>query len=190
MKLTCAQMDVLISFYIDGDLSPSLKTQVEEHMKSCSTCRAKYDIIKSMLTDLKNTFDLDNESISSKNISNNTTSQQYRVFKNNLSAYIDNELSSEESIKIKKFTINNPDARKDLEENYNIRKLMNDSFNKTKSDSRQDFSKNILKQLEIEEDGCLGFHPAIKAPTLITAMIFLTIAILQVILERLRNGSS
>ena len=44
MKLTCAQMDVLISFYIDGELSSSLKQQVEEHMQKCSTCRAKYDI--------------------------------------------------------------------------------------------------------------------------------------------------
>ena len=53
MKLTCTQMDVLISFYIDGDLSPSLKIQVEEHIKKCSTCRAKYEIINSMITDLR-----------------------------------------------------------------------------------------------------------------------------------------
>ena len=58
MKLTCAQMDVLISFYIDGDLSNNLKSEVEEHLKNCSNCRAKFDIIKSMLSDLKNCFNL------------------------------------------------------------------------------------------------------------------------------------
>ena len=31
MNLTCAQMDVLLSFYIEGELSSALKTQVEEH---------------------------------------------------------------------------------------------------------------------------------------------------------------
>ena len=178
MKLTCAQMDVLISFYIDGDLSPSLKTQVEEHMSSCSTCRAKYDIIKSMLTDLKNTLSLEDTNVlQSQELINKVTSQQYRVFRNNLSAYIDNELSTEENIKIKKFTINNPIARKDLEENYNIRRLMNDSFKKVKSDVRQDFSKNVLKQIEIDEDSYLGIHPAIKLLIVLTLVVLIVTSI-------------
>ena len=163
MELTCAQMDVLITFYIEGDLSNSLKSQVEEHMKTCSSCRAKYDIVKSMIFDLKNSLDFnENKKQNNLNSGSQTTSQQYRLFKNNLSAYIDNELSSNESIKIKKFTINNINARKELEDNYNIRKLMNDSFNKTKQEARQDFSRNVLRQLELEEDANLGIHPAIK----------------------------
>ena len=165
MKLTCAQMDVLISFYIDNELSKALKSQVEAHLKSCTTCRAKYDIIKSMLADLKTSLkdeELTNSKEVDSNMGNSATSRQYRLFKTNLSAYIDNELQNDENIKIKKFTINNPQARKDLEENYNIRKLMNESFQKTKSDSRQDFSRSILKQLELEEEAALGIHPVIK----------------------------
>ena len=173
MKLTCAQMDVLITFYIDGDLSTSLKKQVEEHMNSCASCRAKYDIVKSMIFDIKKSFESENN-ISSKENSNyktKTTSQQYRVFKNNLSAYIDNELSNEDNIKIKKFTINNPQARKELEENYHIKKLMKDSFNKTKSDSRHDFSRSVLRQLELEEEASLGLHPLIKLIIVFTIVV-------------------
>lgn len=166
MKLTCTQMDVLISFYIEGDLSKALKNQVEEHLKTCPACRAKYDIIKTMISDLKNSFSEEDEEIYASNRFPDTTTQaasgQYRVFKNNLSAYIDNELSTEENIKIKKFTINNRQARKDLEDSYNIRKLMNDSFKKSKAEAKQDFSRSILKQLELEEEAALGFHPAIK----------------------------
>lgn len=161
MKLTCTQMDVLISFYIDGDLSKALKNQVEEHLRDCPNCRAKYDIIKSMLADLKNSFDMQEEYATSE-VSSSCTSQQYRLFKNNLSAYIDNELDNEDNIKIKKFTINNKNARKALEDSYNIKKLMNDSFRKTKSDARHDFSRSVLKQLELEEEATSGFHPAIK----------------------------
>lgn len=161
MKLTCTQMDVLISFYIDGDLSKALKNQVEEHLRDCPNCRAKYDIIKSMLADLKNSFDMQEEYTPSE-VSSSCTSQQYRLFKNNLSAYIDNELDTEDNIKIKKFTINNKSARKALEDSYNIKKLMNDSFRKTKSDARHDFSRSVLKQLELEEEATSGFHPAIK----------------------------
>lgn len=165
MKLTCAQMDVLISFYIDGELSSTLKSQVEEHIKNCASCRAKYDIIKNMILELKNNLNIsDNEESfkTSDKFSTHVNSEQYRLFKNDLSAYIDNELPSEENLKIKKFTINNIKAREDLEDNYNIRRLMNESFQKIKSDTKQDFSKNILKQLELEEEATSGFHPVIK----------------------------
>ena len=164
MKLTCAQMDVLITFYIEGDLSKTLKSEVENHLKTCPACRAKYDIIKTMILDIKSSVNNENESmLSCNNYATKATSQQYRVFKNDLSAYIDNELSQEENIKIKKLTINNYQARKDLEDSYNIRKLMNESFRKTKDDARLDFAKNILNQLDIEQEASLlNIHPIIK----------------------------
>lgn len=159
MEITCAQMDVLISFYIEGDLSKTLKSKVEEHLKKCSACRAKYDIIKSMLSDLRNSFD---EKEDQALTAGTVTSQQYRVFQNNLSAYIDNELPAEENIKIKKFAISNKQARKELEDTYNIRKLMNDSFHKTKSEAKQDFSRNVMKQLDLSDEYNLAFHPVLK----------------------------
>lgn len=158
MEITCAQMDVLISFYIEGDLSKALKEKVEEHLKECSACRAKYDIIKTMLQELHDSVEEKTEEVYSNGISS-----QYRIFRNNLSAYVDNELPQDESIKIKKFTINNKKARKELEDTYNIRKLMNESFRKTKLDAKQDFSRNIIKQLDLNEEyNTLGFHPVLK----------------------------
>lgn len=169
MKLTCAQMDVLLTFYLEGDLSTSLKSQVEEHMNTCASCRAKYDIIKSMFADIKSSLEPQKDSTNDSKV----TSQQFRLFKTNLSAYIDNELSNDENIKIKKFTINNEKARKELEENYNIRRLMNESFNKTKSDLRHDFSRSVLKQLELDEDAHLGIHPAIKLLITFTLLVLI-----------------
>ncbi len=157
MEITCTQMDVLISFYIEGDLSKVLKGKVEEHLKNCPTCRAKFEIINSLLKDLKESVENEQEEALST-----IQNSQYRLFQNNLSAYVDNELPPEENIKIKKFTINNKKARKELENTYSIRKLMNDSFQKTKSESRQDFSKNVMKQLDMSSEVNLGFHPLLK----------------------------
>lgn len=171
MKLTCAQMDVLISFYIDGDLSNALKSQVEEHIKLCPTCRAKFDIIKSMSFEMKNK--LATEETLPKLTKNEVSSQQYRIFKNNLSAYIDNELDEEENLKVKKFAINNKSARKDLENTYNIKKLMNESFQKSKTDSRRDFSKHVIRQLELEDEMALGIHPAIKLIICFAFVVFI-----------------
>ena len=173
MEITCAQMDVLISFYIEGDLSKTLKAKVEEHLKTCSVCRAKYDIIKTMLQDLKDSLD-ENE----PEVVTSTTNSQYRLFQNNLSAYIDNELPPEENIKIKKFTINNKKARKELENTYNIRKLMNDSFHKTKSEFRQDFSKNVMKQLDLNNEANLNFHPVLKVAIAFVATVLIPFAII------------
>ena len=157
MEITCAQMDVLISFYIEGDLSKTLKAKVEEHLKTCSVCRAKYDIIKTMLQDLKESLD-ENE----PEVVTSATNSQYRLFQNNLSAYIDNELPPEENIKIKKFTINNKKARKELEDTYNIRRLMNESFSKSKSEAKKDFTRNVIKQLSPQDEYNLSFHPVLK----------------------------
>ena len=157
MEITCAQMDVLISFYIEGDLSKALKEKVEEHLKNCPACRAKFEIISSLLKDLRESIENEQEEVVQTG-----ANSQYRLFQNNLSAYVDNELPAEENIKIKKFTINNKRARKELENTYNIRKLMNDSFKKTKSESRHDFSRNVMKQLDMTNEANLGFHPLLK----------------------------
>ena len=182
MKLTCAQMDVLISFYLDGELSNSLKSQVEEHIKLCPNCRAKFEIIKSMLIDLKNNVGIQNKPpvVQEKE---KIQSQQYRIFKSNLSAYIDNELSEDENLKIKKYAINNKDARKDLENTYNIRRLMNDSLKKSKTESKRDFSKHVLRQLELEEEASLGIHPAIKLIILFTTSVLILTSIALIALS-------
>lgn len=172
MEITCAQMDVLLSFYIEGDLSKNLKVKVEEHLKKCPACREKYNIINSMIQDLKTSVE-EKEEIFSAN-----SNSQYRIFQNNLSAYIDNELPADESIKMKKFTINNKNARKELENTYNIRKLMNESFNKTRLDAKQDFSKNILRQLNPGEDYSFTFHPILK----LAATFVMTVLVLSAII--------
>ena len=156
MEITCLQMDVLISFYIDGDLSEALKAQVEEHLRKCPACRAKFNIINSLFADFKKPKE-DEEVYSTTTHPN----KQYQFFKSNLSAYVDNELPEEDSVKMKKYTITNKRARKDLEDAIRIRKLMRDSFRKSKSETRPDFSKSVLKQMLSDDRKELRFNPLI-----------------------------
>lgn len=64
-----------------------------------------------------------------------------------MSAYIDNELTDEENLRIKKIAISNPIARKDLEDIYTFKRLLHSSFDKTKNNVKEDFSKNVLSQI-------------------------------------------
>lgn len=160
MEITCLQMDVLISFYIDGELSSALKAKVEEHLKECPVCRAKLNIISSLFTDVKkNLCPKEDEEVYSTNIH---SSHQYQFFKKNLSAYVDNELPEEENVKIRKFAIGNKKARKELEDTYHIRKLMKESFRKSKSDTKPDFIKKVVKNTDDGEKNDLGFNPLIS----------------------------
>ena len=114
-----------------------------------------------MVEDMKEGVSANNNSIEYKTeVHNEPALKQYKLFKTNLSAYMDNELSGEENLRMKKFTINNKSARKDLEDSYSVKKLMGDSFEKTKSNMRQDFSKSVMSS--INSDDALGFHPAIN----------------------------
>ena len=181
MEITCLQMDVLISFYIDGELSESLKAKVEEHLKECSVCRAKLNIISSLFTDVKKKYCSQNEEeVYSTNVH---SSGQYQFFRNNLSAYVDNELPEEENIKMRKYTIGNKKARKELEEAYKIRKLMRDSFRKSKADTKPDFSKKIMKQAEIDDKNELGFNPLVSVAFAFVMTVLLISAIVVYILS-------
>ena len=172
MEITCLQMDVLISFYIDGELSEALKTKVEEHLKVCTSCRAKFNIINSLFSDVRKSLNKKEEVY----MTNSHDSKQYQFFKKNLSAYIDNELPEEENVKMRKYTIGNKRARKELEDTYNIRKLMKKSFRKAKSETKPDFSKNIMKQLDTE-DNSLGFNPIVSVAFAFVMSVLLISAI-------------
>jgi len=150
VNLTCNQVGALLSFYLDDRLNDQLKQFVKAHLDVCPTCRAKYEALQRMVSNLKEVH----EKISSITPEEDSQSAtpQYNDFKTNLSAYIDNELTDEENIKIKKYVISNPKARKDLESMYSLKKTLHDSFEKARHDARYDYSKFILKRIDIQEE--------------------------------------
>ena len=77
---------------------------------------------------------------------------QFDEFKLNLSAYIDNELTDEENIKVKKYVISNVKARSELENMYKLKRMLHNSFDKAKNEVRDDYSKYILKRIDIQEE--------------------------------------
>jgi len=147
-ELTCEQVGAIITFYIENRLSNSLKKAVKHHLDICPDCRTKYEELQKMVqkfTKNECPTNIDEE------VHNEFKKKQYAEFKLNLSAYIDNELDDSENIRIKKITISNPMARRDLEEMYAFKKLLHTSFDKTKNDIRYDFSKNILTQMNFKQ---------------------------------------
>lgn len=150
-NLTCAQVSALLSFYLDDRLNSQLKQFVKAHLDTCPICRAKYEALKDMVTSLKAVHErITNMKPEEKE--NSQVSPQFAEFKANLSAYIDNELTDEENIKVKKFVISNPEARKELEKTNRLRKMLNESFERTKNEMKTDYAKFILRRIDIQEE--------------------------------------
>ncbi len=129
IHFTCAQVETLINYYTEGKLAPSLAQFVSEHIKKCSKCRKKFEQLQNVLTEYnkpKNQREPDKELIGS------------------LSAYMDNELDTSENVKIKKMTISNPSARQKLESMYKFQRLLHSAYEKTKNDTKFDYSKSIM----------------------------------------------
>lgn len=149
-NLTCTQVSALLAFYLEDKLSTQLKQFVEAHLKICPTCSAKYDALKDMVKSLKEVHERLALIKSDEVVA--VEASQYDEFKLNLSAYVDNELSDAENIKVKKYVISNAKARQDLEKLYNLKKVLHNSFERSKHDVKGDYSRAILKRIDIQEE--------------------------------------
>lgn len=149
VNLTCTQVSALLSFYIEDKLSCQLRQFVEMHLEKCPTCRAKLDALSGMMQSLKEVHEKIAAIKSNENTSSASQSDELKI---NISAYVDNELNDEDNIRVKKCIISNPQARKELESMYNLKKILTTSFEKSKNESKEDYSKYILRRIDIQEE--------------------------------------
>ncbi len=171
-QLSCEQVGALMAFYIEDKLSDKLAKYVEEHLQLCPSCREKYETMKKIMQK----YAVIQKNLKGQNKKENPTpfiTKQYEEFKANLSAYIDNELDDDENIKIKKITISNPLARQDLEDMYSFKKLLHTSFEKTRNDTKEDFSKYVMSKIQTENQN-KDKDPLFK----ITAIFCITITLI------------
>ncbi len=152
-NLTCNQVSALINFYIEGKLNPRLKEYVNLHIAKCPACRKKIEELQKIL----NTFKVAGV--------NNETSQTQTSPEliNRLSAYVDNELNFDENIKVKKLTISNPAARKELETMYKFKKVMQSAYEKTKNDTKFDYSKSVLTRIQDDAEYSTSYFYKLSA---------------------------
>lgn len=160
MKINCSQFEGLFSFYLNGELNDKLKTSFEEHLKECSHCNMKFKVLHTIIEDIKEAYKQFNVN---DNIQENIVNNQEYVTDTELSAYIDNELPDENSIKIRRNIIAKPKVREKIEQLYKLRKVMSDSFSEHKNRMKTDYSKEIVKGMNkdiLDNEAymhCIGF---------------------------------
>lgn len=185
MKINCSQFEGLITFYMDGGLSKTLKQAFEEHLSECPNCNMKYKIIKSIIGDIKGAYKkiLNNERQEYDNSNTeNIKTKTEDITAMELSAYIDNELSEENSIRVRRNIIAKPNIRTKLEKMYKLKKILSDSFVEHKNRFKTDYSKDTMRALNKDittKQVCL--HCLLFIFIVITAVILSIMIILSVI---------
>ncbi len=149
MNIDCKKVLALLSAFIEEKLDEEESFFVEAHLMKCGDCYKKYLEMKSIINNLHFEYtklkdELDRMDSSTFNI------REYEKFYNNISPYIDNELSYDESIKFRKYLINSKAARTDLANAYGLRNNILQSVNNLKDNININFSKKIIRQLKKE----------------------------------------
>ena len=144
-ELNCNQVLALLTFFIENRLNQKLMQSVEYHLNICQNCREKYLNLRKIFNNYQDIKNKITESDNAPELS--YKDRQYTDFKENLSAYIDNELDDNDNLKIRKIAIANTAARKDLEDVLSIRELMQDSYEKTKNNFKTDYSEATINKV-------------------------------------------
>ena len=187
MKISCKQFEELIPFFLNNELSENLKNAFVEHMHNCPHCHIKFNMLNSIVNDLKDaynqlTFETSDETINLPNPAiEENKSKSYELI-TNLSAYIDNELNDDMSIQIRKNIVSQPKLRKKIEKLYGIRKLLNNSFTTEQNRLRTDFSKDIIKRLNIKTSKTWNYTPCFAFILFVITIVITSILIIQNIL--------
>lgn len=160
IHFTCNQVETLINYYIEGKLAPSLSEFVVEHIKNCPKCAKKFEQLQNVI----NEYSAQNKS--------KTEREPDKELIGSLSAYLDNELDTTENVKIKKMTISNPSARQKLESMYKFQKLLHSAYEKTKNDTKFDYSRSIMAMINETTDYST---PYLRNIILLSLLILLSI---------------
>lgn len=181
MDFSCSQVSSLLQFYIDDKLNCQIKEKLEYHLEKCSSCREKYKTMLNIKLEFIQAQEY-LESIKSEDdfIAVFTAEPNYAMVKN-LSAYSDNELSDDESLKVKKYIIKNLSGRQALEELYELRNVMRKSFKKYEISLKDDYSKKVLNKMRIDEELKLGGSKLKVASILIFLLTSVTVGLIYLI---------
>jgi len=147
-SVTCKKVTSLLALYIDNKLDSESMDFVTQHLEVCPECHKKYVTLKNLINELRSAYkELVNETkAQEKKIQFNI--KEYEKFHTNLSAYFDNELPLNESVNMKKYMIKFPNARKNLEEMYNLHKIISSSFVYLQKSFNDDYSRAICYRIQ------------------------------------------
>ena len=179
MNFDCKKVLSLLSYFIDEKLDDEDSFLVETHLMKCGECYKKYLEMKSVINNLHFEYVKLKDELNKIDSETTFNIRDYEKFYNNISPYIDNELSYEDSVKFRRYLMNSKAARKDLSSAYGLRNNIKNSVNTLKNNLNINFSKKIIK--ELKKDNSDSFEDMYKRAAIAIGISIVTLSIISII---------
>ena len=161
--MTCEHVLNMLPLYIDEKTSEEDTIKIKEHLRTCQECYDKYISLKSVAEKIKTAFADISCTIDSDKI----------FFRNNLSAYIDNELGNSDYYKFSKLIKENQQSKKEYDEMNSFEEKLKKSFQENTKTLRPDLSQNVINEIKRESPAFI-YELYVKAALITLGFIFLT----------------
>ena len=179
MNFDCKKVLSLLSYFIEEKLDEEDSFLVEAHLMKCGECYKKYLEMKSVINNLHFEYVKLKDELNNIDSENTFNIRDYEKFYNNISPYIDNELSYDESVKFRRYLLNSKAARGELSSAYGLRNNIKQSVNALKNNLNINFSKKIIKQLKKENAD--SFEEMYKRAAITIGLSILTLSVITII---------
>lgn len=144
----CKKVSSMLSLYIDNKVNYQERSYIEDHLANCEECHKKYLYLKSLIKNLKDSYKQVVELAQKKQKQMTFSIREHEKFMDNLSPYVDNELSAQECFEFRKYLVKSKIAQKELKGTYQMQKQMRLAFDKAQKNMSFDSSKYVLNSLK------------------------------------------
>lgn len=177
-KSVCKKVISLLSLYIENKLDLEDRIFVENHFIDCSDCYQKYLEMKEIMNNLH--FEYEKLLSEFERIETNKmfNIREYESFYKNISPYIDDELSYDESINFRKYLLKSKPARAELAVAYGLKNNIKHSVADFKNGLNFNLSKKIVKQ--IKEENRDTFDNIYKRAAVVLGFMIFSLAIFSI----------
>ena len=177
-KSACKKVVSLLSLYIENKLDIEDKIFIENHFITCSDCYQKFLEMKEIMSNLHFEYEKlvsEFERIEAGKMFN---IREYETFYKNISPYIDDELSYDESIKFRKYLLKSKPARAELAGAYCLKNNIKHSVIDFKNDLNINFQKKIIKKLK--EERCDNFDNIYRRAAVVFGVMISSLIIVSI----------
>lgn len=163
--LTCERVTILLPLYIEEKTSEIENFEIEKHLTECPECMAKYTALKAVAKKIKSAFD---------SVENQHFEKDKKYFKENLCAYLDNELDNEDYYAMTKIIIDNKEAEQEAKEMSDFDRTFQKSIEENKQ-TLHDFSGEIVKKIKRNSP---DYIYKLYVKSAVIAIVFITLTLL------------
>lgn len=164
--LTCERVMILLPLYLEGKTSEIENFEIEKHLTECPECMQKYSALQALSQKIKTAFD---------SVENQHFEKEKKYFKENLCAYLDNELSNEDYCLMTQIILENEDAKTEISKMSEFDKHFQAALKENLQFFEQNFCPEVIQQVKKDSP---EYQYKLYVKAAVTTVIFISLTLL------------